>query len=160
MAKVTMGILICTLLLSGNVIGAEESTERLKTISKAVSAQLLRMKEKKRVTKSDDAKQQSQGDDSKSLSNAKITDPPALPTKSPKVEKDDQQSTENVVNKGTAVTLSGESLEMAKKKDETLQQSEKIVNKSVKLDVKKVPQTNLQKNDLLRQQIQNIVNTK
>lgn len=49
MMKVIAVALMSTVLVSNNAMSAEESSEHLKNISKAVSAQLLRMKQKKAV---------------------------------------------------------------------------------------------------------------
>jgi hypothetical protein len=49
--KIIAGVLISGVLVSSNAMCAEESSEHLKNVSKAVSAQLLRMKLKKEEDK-------------------------------------------------------------------------------------------------------------
>lgn len=150
MIKTTIGILICTLLLSTKMTVAEENAARLNDISKAVSAQLLRMKKKQSAVKAE-TKQETKGNsqlpsnDKNMANNLQKKDSKALvkniqPQKPPKASLP--------INSATV-----------EKKVKTLQQDEKIIKKTVKLEIKKIPPTNLQKNDLLRQQIQNIVNT-
>lgn len=141
-----MGILVCTLLLSSKMVGAEEDTEHLKDISKAVSAQLLRLKQKK------------------------INAKPEVPTSSNKVSANSKQKnpetkknpppTKEKASKIPPQLASDKSASQSEKEDESLQKDGKIIKKSLELKPKKTSQTNLQKNDLLRQQIQNIVNTK
>lgn len=155
MIKITMGILICTLLLSTKMTVAEESTVRLNDISKAVSAQLLRMKKEKMLMKpettqktKDNAKLPSE--DKNIANNLQKKDSKAIVKKIQSQEVLEKPSkTSPPINAHTTI----------EKKDKALQQGEKITKKTAKPEAKKIPPTNLQKNDLLRQQIQNIVNT-
>jgi hypothetical protein len=152
MIKITIGILICTLLLSTKVIEAAESAPRLNDISKAVSAQLLRMKKKKMVTKPDTTQETKTSSklpskDKNTVNNLQKKDSEAL-------AKNTQP--QGALEKPSKASPSINSHATVEEKDKTLQQDEK---KTGKLEAKKIPPTNLQKNDLLRQQIQNIVNT-
>jgi len=149
MTKITMGILMCTLFFSSKMVTAEESAERLKDINKAVSAQLLRLKQKKMEAKLDtETSKKKKGEDSKLLSKNK-TSSNDLQKKKLEVNKTAQQPVEDA-SKTPSILPTSKSLTPS---------NNKIIKKSVKLKTNKNPQTNLQKNDLLRQKIQSIVNT-
>lgn len=149
MTKITMGILMCTLFFSSKMVTAEESAERLKDINKAVSAQLLRLKQKKMEAKLDtETSKKKKGEDYKLLSKNK-TSSNDLQKKKLEVNKTAQQPVEDA-SKTPSILPTSKSLTPS---------NNKIIKKSVKLKTNKNPQTNLQKNDLLRQKIQSIVNT-
>ena len=141
-----MGILVCTLLLSSKMVGAEESKEHLKNISKAVSAQLLRLKQKKMNAKSEVPISTNKVSADGEEKNSETKKNPSLPIK----EKASQIPPKLAPDK---------SVNQPEKEGKNLQKDGKIKKKSPELKPKKASQTNLQKNDLLRQQIQNIVNT-
>lgn len=154
MIKTTIGILICTLLLSTKMTAAEESAARLNDISKAVSAQLLRMKKKQSTIKAG-TKKETKGNsplpsnDKNTANNLQKKDTKAVvKTIQPQKALEKPPKASPPINSATV-----------EKKVKALQQDEKTMKKTVKLEIKKIPPTNLQKNDLLRQQIQNIVNT-
>ncbi len=153
MTRIITVILVCSFLFFSNITRAEESTERLKDISKAVRAQLLRMKQKEVSVKPKVTQELEE-------ENAKPSSPPKTTTT------DIQKKIEKVVEKKTKeaeVTPSELSLQASskqlEKKAEIAKEDNKVAKKTAKLETKEPPQTNLQKNDLLRQQIQNIVNT-
>jgi hypothetical protein len=138
MSKIMTGVLIFLLLVANQVTGAKEDSDHLRNISKAVSAQLLRMKQQKKSGQEKSVQQQiaepSIARDALSQDTKKVS----VATISP-----------SLTSEKTTAILSDNKQQPLKKKE--LEQK-----KSVK--PKKKHLSNQQKNDHLRLRIQDIVN--
>jgi phosphate starvation-inducible protein PhoH len=129
MMKIIAVALMSTVLVSNNAMSAEESSEHLKNISKAVSAQLLRMKQKKTV---EGEKRKA----SEASFKVKTSEGVVTPQQAKKIDAKPD------------VVLSAE------KQQQALKQASK--NKQIS---RKNKVSNQQKNDHLRLRIQDIVNS-
>ncbi len=152
MTKVIIGILMSILLLPNQALGAEESTKRLKDISKAVSAQLLRLKQKKMSTKPEVPAIKEAADANSSASTNKVS------ADSQEKNSETKKNSPFPIKEEASKTPPDKSVSQSEKASDSLQKDGKVIKNSLELKPNKPSQTNLQKNDLLRQQIKNIVN--
>jgi len=153
MTKFITGILICTLFFCSKVTWAEESSERLKDISKAVSNQLLRMKQDKAGTSPiGEAKKIPEKSELEQLKELELKQTSEQSTK----KTEPLVANEALLSEDKVPPSTSKSLE---KESKVLVENKEATTKSVELEVKQVPATNLQLNNMLRQQIENIVDT-
>jgi hypothetical protein len=150
MTKFITGILICTLLFCSKVIWAEESGERLKDISKAVSNQLLRMKQEEAGAKPKVVIEGAKGKPEllEKVEQEQIPQQPVKEVELKGVNEADLSAEKTILS--ISKQLEKESKVLAEDKDASTVKS---------VEVKEASETNLQLNNMLRQQIENIVDT-
>ena len=156
MIKFTTGFLLAVLLLSGKVAWAEEkSSEHQKNISKAVSAQLLRMKLKKMGKIKADEKTAKDLKLLPETSDLKAED--KKPDNATTQQQSEQQPVTTIKSDAGKKSLVPAVKKETKKSEKNEEKQKKIVK--TEEEKSKKPLSSQQKNDNLRLKLQDLINS-